>query len=342
MKTGLIGFIINSEFRQNFVAFFIALTATYSIAYTSLQYVNSDNFGGNSDILVYMAIARGEDVKSEVHRESRALTISIVKLLPDPPGFIFSPGRQVDDEWILKFKFALTNSFFVFGTAFFMWLYSCRIGFSSLESYLVMLLFLTSWTVIYQGVIPLVDPSAFFFIAAGVFAIAVRKIWLFAGVLAIGIFAKESVGIIVPFALITVTQHRILWSVVSILVVLPYILWMFLLGENEFVNLGHLDPSHIQNSIKIIPEYLRLNIAIEVMATFGILWLFAFYALVTGKLSNEMRRQYIWVLAIFGMAMVLGTGLGRTLFLTFPVIIPSSVIGIRYLIGKELSLNAKS
>ena len=154
MTTRLNALWARPRVRQMAVAIAIALTATYSISYTSLQYVDSENFGGNSDILLYMAIARGEEVESDLARESRALSIWLVKALPDPPRFVFADGRAVNDEWNLKVKFAAVNAAFLVGAALMMWYYATRIGFSALESYLVMLLFLTSLTVVYQGAIP--------------------------------------------------------------------------------------------------------------------------------------------------------------------------------------------
>jgi len=334
LTTRVAAFWALSSVRQTAVAVAIALTATYSIAYTSLQYVDSDNFGGNSDILVYMAIARGEEVEGDVSRESRTLTVWLVKALPDPPGSVFAAGREVDDEWRLKFKFAVVNSAFLMGAALLMWLYSRRTGFSVLESYLVMLLFLTSLTVVYQGAIPLVDPSSFFFISFGALAIAARRLWLMAAVLAVGLFAKESVVVIVPLALVTVDRRRLWLAGVAILALVPYLVWRLLFGADESAGLGHLDPDHIRRAIEIIPNYFRFNVVAEVVAAFGLLWVLALYALVTGRLSGEMRRQYLWVIAVVGMGVFLATGLGRTLFLTFPVIIPSAVVGVRSLVGR--------
>jgi hypothetical protein len=323
------------DVRRTAVAVAIALTATYSIAYTSLQYIDSDNFAGNSDILLYMAIARGEEVESDVSRESRALTIWLVKVLPNLPGSAFASGRVVDDEWRLKVKFAAVNSAFLVGTAVLMWLYTRKTGFSVPESYLAMLLFLVSWTVVYQGAIPLVDPSSFFFIAFGAVAIAYRNLWLFGAVLLLGLFAKESVAVIAPLAAVSVDRQRLRWIGVSVGAAVPFVAWRLLSGDEDSTGLGHLDPDHIRHAIEIIPDYFRFNIAAEVVATFGLLWALAAYAFFTGRLPAEMRRQYLWVVAVAAMAVFLASGLGRTIFLAFPVIIPSAVIGIRHLVGSS-------
>jgi hypothetical protein len=216
-----------------------------------------------------------------------------------------------------------------------MWLYSRRTGFSVLESYLVMLLFLTSLTVVYEGAIPLVDASSFFFIAFGAVAIAARNLWLMAGVLGVGLFAKEAVAVIVPLALVTVERRRLWWAAAAVPGAAAYLAWRLLTGDDDSSGLGHLDPDHIRHSIEIIPDYFRFNVAAEVLASFGLLWALALYALATGRLSAELRRQYLWVVAVVAMAVLLATGLGRTLFLAFPVIIPSAVVGIRHIAGRS-------
>ena len=137
------------QLRQWAVVLVIALTVTYSVMYTSLQYYNSENFAGNTDSIVYMALARGEDIETRRSKGARVLTILLVKMLPDPPSAIFHVRRNVTSEWILKFKFALVNSAFLVGTAWLIWFYLKKLGFSEAAALLGMLLFLTSLSVVY-------------------------------------------------------------------------------------------------------------------------------------------------------------------------------------------------
>ena len=156
-----------------------------------------------------------------------------------------------------------------------------------------------------------------------------------AGVLAVGLFAKESVAVIVPLALVTVERPRLWWAAAAVPGVAAYLAWRLLTGSDDSSGLGHLDPDHIRHSIEIIPDYFRFNVAAEVVASFGLLWALALYALLTRRLSADLRRQYIWVVLVFAMAVLLATGPGRTLFLAFPVIIPSAVVGIRHIAGRS-------
>ena len=192
------------------IVFVVALTVTYSITYTSIQYFSSDNYAGNSDALLYMAFAEGENVGSRRSKSSRVLTIQLVKLLPDPPSAIFHRDRAVTDEWILKIKFAAVNSAFLVGAALLLWYYLRRLRFSIPESYLGMLLFLTSVAVVYSSTIPMVEASSFFFITLCAVAIVNRNLPLFALGLLIGLFAKESVAFVIPLALLAVAERR-LW-----------------------------------------------------------------------------------------------------------------------------------
>ena len=320
------------EVRQTVVAVLIALTATYSIAYVSIQYVDSENYGGNRDTLDYLAFARGEKVNTEVLSEARALTVWLVKALPNPPAFLFAEGRDVDDEWNLKIRFAAVNSAFLVGAALLLWVYCGQIGMSALESYLGMLLFLTSLTVVYQGAIPLVDPSAFFFIALGMVAIASDKVWLFAVVLAVGLFAKETTGFLLPLALVTVERRRLWWLAAALPGIALFLAWRWFVVPEGSGNLGNLDPERIREAIGGLSQLLRVNRAAEVVSSFGLLWIPALYALVSGKLPARMRWQYLWVALVLVAPILLGTNLGRVWFLAFPVIIPSAVIGIRHIL----------
>ena len=320
------------EVRQAAVAVVIALTTTYSIAYTSIQYVGSENYGGNSDITEYMAFARGEKIDTKVLKEARALTIWLVKALPKPPSFLFAEEREVDDEWNLKIRFAAVNSAFLVGTALLVWFYCGQIGFSVLESYLGMLLFLASHTVVYQGAIPLVDPSAFFFIALGMVAIASGKVWLFAIAFTVGLFAKETTVLLLPLALVTIERRRRWWLAVALSWLAVYLAWRSFVVLEGSGNLGHFDPERIRGAIGGLPSHLTFSSAVSLVSSFGLLWIPALYALVSGKLTAQMRRQYLWVAMVLAAPFLLGTSLGRVLFLTFPVVIPSAVIGIRHIL----------
>lgn len=318
--------------RQAIVAVVIALAATYSIAYTSIQYVDSENYGGNRDMLEYLAFARGEKIDTEVLKEARALTIWLVNALPNPPSFLFAEGREVDDEWNLKIRFAAVNSAFLAGAALLLWVYCGQIGLSVSESYLAMLLFLTSLTVVYQGTIPLVDPSAFFFIALGMVAIASGKAWLFAIVVGVGLFAKETTGFLIPLALVTVERGRLWWLAAAVPGVAVYLAWRWGVVSDGSENLGNVDPERIRGAIEGIPRLLRFNKVADYASSFGLLWAPALYALASGKLPVQIRRQYLWVALVLVAPIVLGTNLGRVAFLAFPAVIPSAVIGIRHIL----------
>ena len=96
-------------------------------------------------------------------------------------------------------------------------------------------------------------------------------------------------------------------------------------------DVGHLDPDHLRGALNAIPNYLRFNIFADLFSSFGLLWIPAFYALFKAKLAPELRRQYLMIALLFLVALLVGTGFGRTVFLAFPVVIPGALIGIRAL-----------
>ena len=307
----------------------IALTVTYSVMYTSLQYYNSENFAGNTDSIVYMALARGEDIETRRSKGARVLSILLVKMLPDPPSAIFHVRRNVTSEWILKFKFALVNSAFLVGTAWLIWFYLKKLGFSEAAALLGMLLFLTSLSVVYSSTIPMVEASSYFFLALCAVAIAYRNRPLFAVAFLVGLFAKESVALILPLALLAVSERRLSWIGAALPGMVVYLGWRAWGVQSGSGDLGHLDPEHLKSALNSIPAYLRFSKFMDLFASFGLLWVPAFYAMLTGRLTRELQRQYLWIAMLFLVALLVGTGFGRTVFLAFPVVIPGALIGIR-------------
>ena len=309
----------------------IAVTVTYSVMYTSLQYYNSENYAGNADSIAYMALARGEDVTPRLSKSSRALTIWLVRLLPDPPSAIFHVRRDVTSEWILKVKFALVNSGFLVGTAWLIWVYLKRLGFPVPVAHLGMLLFLTSLPVVYASTIPTVEASSYFFVALCAVAIAYRNLPLFAVAFLVGLFAKESMALVIPLAILAVPERRLWWIGAALPGLVVYLAWRAWGIQSGTGDVGHLDPEHLKNSLSGMRHYLRFNVFMDLVASFGLLWIPAFFALLSGRLTRELKRQYIWIAMLFLLALLIGTGFGRTVFLAFPVVIPGALIGIREL-----------
>jgi hypothetical protein len=322
------------QLREWVVVLVIAVTVTYSVMYTSLQYYNSDNYAGNSDSIVYLALARGENVETRRSKGARVLTILLVKMLPDPPSAIFNVRRDVTDEWILKVKFALVNSLFLVGTACLIWVYLRRLEFSVAAAHLGMLLFLTSLAVVYSSTIPTVEASSHFFLALCAVAIAYRNRPLFAIAFLVGLFAKESVAFILPLALLAVSERRLSWISAALPGMVVYLGWRVWGVQSGSGDLGHLDPGHLKSALNGIPDYLRFSIFMDLFASFGLLWIPASYALLTGRLTRELQRQYLWIAMLFLVALLVGTGFGRTVFLAFPVVIPGALIGIRAFLAR--------
>ena len=317
------------QLREWVVVLVIAVTVTYSVMYTSLQYYNSDNYAGNSDSIVYLALARGENIGTRRSKGARVLTILLVRMLPDPPSAIFNVRRDVTDEWILKVKFALVNSIFLVGTAWLIWVYLRRLSFSVSAAHLGMLLFLTSLSVVYASTIPMVEASSYFFLALCAVAIAYRNRPLFAVAFLVGLFAKESVAFILPLALLAVSERRLSWIGAALPGLVVYLGWRAWTVQSGSGDLGHLEPEHLKSALTGIPNYLRFSIFMDLFASFGLLWIPTFYALHSGRLTRELQRQYLWIAMLFLVALLVGTGFGRTVFLAFPVVIPGALIGIR-------------
>lgn len=325
-----------SGLRHFIVALIIAMSVTYSIAYTSIQYFNSNNVGGMNDAVGYMQLVEeGLQIKTRRSKNSRVFTVLIVRAIPDPPRWIFSRTRTVDQEWLIRIKFAAINSILVVGTAMLVW-YNLRIlAFSPLESYLGMLFFLGSLFVVYASTIPMVEASNFFFIALGTMAILRANMVLFGAALLVGLFAKETVGIIIPLALVSVPRRWrswLIWAVPGLGAYLAFRAWSLSQGTGD---LGEFEPDELLSVIGSFKYLIRFNVAAELVGAFGLLWVPALYALFTGRLPNMLRRQSIILGLLLIIALALGVSVGRTIFMAFPVIIPAALFGIRAFLRVE-------
>ncbi|MDP6511684.1 MAG: hypothetical protein QF878_00645 [SAR202 cluster bacterium] len=335
-RGGVTGFFDRAEVRQTIVALIIALTVTYSVMYTSLQYFNSNNVAGNSDALTYMEFATATgDIESRRSKQARIFTIWLVKLVPNPPSWIFSRDRTVNDEWLLRIKFAAVNSALVVGTAMLVWLLLRRQEFSVMESYLGMLMFLGSLFIVYTTTIPMVEASNYFFIALGAYAIFSEKLPLYGLALLLGLFAKETAGIILPLALVTYPRRWFAWfawAVPGLAIYMVFRAYSISTGEGD---LGHFDPEHLKGAIQSFTGLFRFNQGAELVGAFGLLWIAAGYAALKGKLSSLYRRQLLIVALLLLIALGFVVSLGRTVYMAFPVVIPVALLGIRAFLDQD-------
>ena len=324
-------FIDRLHLRQWAVLLVVTATATYSIMYTSLQHFTLENVGGSSDAIIYMKMAKGESFESRRSKMFRVLTPTLVKALPDPPRWAFSTGRTITEDWLIQVKFALVNGVFVIATGLILAYYLSRLGFSFVEIMIGVLLFLTSLTVVHMSTIPLVEASLLFFVALGAVAIVSGSAILLGIALIAGLFAKETAILLVPLALLARPSLWRWWILAALPGVGLYLLWRVVNTTSGNPDLGHLDPDHLLGALKSIPSFLRFNYMMDLFFAFGLLWVPALYALFTRRLPTLLSRSYWWVLLLLVIALLLGVGFGRTLFLAFPIVIPSALIGLRRL-----------
>jgi len=258
-----------------------------------------------------------------------------VKLVPNPPSWIFSRDRTVNDEWLLRIKFALVNSTLVASTAMVVWLLLRRQDFTVMESYIGMFMFLGSLFIVYTTTIPMVEASNYFFIALGAFAIYNKNMPLYGLALLIGLFAKETAGIILPLALVTYPRRWFVWSAWAapgLAIYMVFRAYSISTGEGD---LGHFDPEHLKGAMQSFTGLFRFNQAAELFGAFGFLWIAAGYALIKGHLPSLHQRQLLIVGLLLLIALGFVVSLGRTVYMAFPVVIPAALFGIRAFLNQN-------
>jgi hypothetical protein len=255
----------------------------------------------------------------------RILTPMLAATLPDPPAWLFDAARPLSGEWIDKIKFGFINFIFLSATGALFFYYLSSLGFLPLESLIGVLLFYSARPVLQSSGIPMVDASAVFFLLLGMWAIVRQAPLLLCVSFAAGIFAKETLLLIVPALLFSQMKGK----VKTLFFLSPVIIFYFFF---RFLSYGNINDLYFNfNVIALLDCFMsrvsRVSMLIDTFSSFGFLWLFMLYALFSGKAPLLLRR-WLWLLAVI---FLFSGGYGRILFLAFPVIIPLSLLGIRHL-----------
>ncbi len=78
-----------------------------------------------------------------------------------------------------------------------------------------------------------------------------------------------------------------------------------------------------------LKTFVDPNGLVDWISSFNLFWIPALYAIVR-RLTPSVLRGWLWFIPIVAvMILFLGGNLGRILFLTFPVVIPLALIGMR-------------
>jgi len=311
----------------------ISLSASYSVVYNAIQSFSNLEPGGNSDSLLYLSMYNSKTVQG--HWRYRVVTPFLAKALPDMPSSLFNQKRIITDFWIAKVKFGIVNFFFLSLTGILFFYFLLSFGFSLTESLLGILLFYTARPVIQNSGAPMVEASAYFFLILCLYATRLGNLPLLAIGFSIGVFAKETIFLIFPAILLSQLKNKTKAIIYLLPATAAYLLSRFHIypgAQETHLNLKYLlFPAGYQ-----LNSLFRFNKLADLISSFGLLWLPALYALGERKIDLQIRKWSYLIIFVLVIILLLNVdgNFGRLLFMSFPIVIPLALYGIRSMVGK--------
>lgn len=322
----------SAAFFRFLTVLLICLTASYAIVYTAIQNFSEADPGGNYDALLYLSIYRGQEAPVK-YWSSRIVTPFLARILPDPPGWLFSPQRELSEPWIAKIKFGTVNFIFLTLTGILLFYFLLSFEFSPAESLLGVLLFYSMRPVVQYAGTPMAEAVGYFFLLLCFYAIRKNNLILLAIGFLPGVFIKEAAFL--SFGAVLLFERRFWRSrfalralfllIACSLVFYATRLYIFHipLGERHF---SLLTTNNLKN---VLMGVFSFNKAADLLSSFGLLWILFAYGLIRGRPAELMRRWSYLVVVLLAVIFLLQLNLGRLLFFVFPVVIPLVLYGIR-------------
>jgi hypothetical protein len=301
----------------------ICITASYSIVYSNIQNFVVSKVRSN-DTSVYLDMY--ENVSFGSYQKCRILVPFLVRLLPDFPKDFFSEDRDMSkDYWMARIKFGMVNFCFLVGCGFILFYFLKNYGFNTLESITGTLMFYTARPVIQEAGASMVEASAYFFLILCLYAIKKENILMFCIGFSIGLFAKESVFLVLFLLLFSNTRFKLKFLYSVIPVILAYLWFRHSVVKFECF----LEMNHFSEMKHKLYGLTHLNNLLDLFSSFGMLWFPAIFALKYKKLPKELYSYCFLVPFLFIIIVFFGLTLGRALFMAFPVVIPLALFGLR-------------
>lgn len=308
------------------IALLISFSISLSIVHTSINTLDENSLGGLVDSRAYVSSYYGEELHG--HWRYRILTPGLARLVPDGVENLLlrdpTPYRRAH----LHFAFVNLGFLTLTGVLFFDYL----LLFVT-EVWLAMLgitIYLTSRVNVQSGGAPMVDPAAFFFLLLGAWAILKRRpVWLLLA-MTLGIFAKETTLLLWPLLGLADLPWRI--KARNALLLIPgtigYMLFRFVLFPDP-VGESYFNLTALEGVLARFSTFFDSNSVVDWVSSFNLFWLPALYALWRVKKPIILIRWVWFVPLVIAMILLLDGNLGRILFLTFPVVIPLALLGMR-------------
>jgi hypothetical protein len=325
----------------------LCLAAAASLVYfpiTKYDVEDPATGGKTADVAQYIRMFQGAALTEiPTPYRYRVLTPWLARQVPWLPDSV-SQHYDISPVKIVKFKFGMVNMAGLAAAGFFLYLLGRALRLTSSESLLGSYLFFTAFFVVNYGGVPLVDSLSWAFLTLGIYAAVTDRYLLLFLAFTIGMFAKET-NILIPVAVLLLSDSRRV-KLAKALLCLPGIAGygifrLCILPTDAWVNYGLA--SALQKVLQaVIPSKIWIYWIIDGGLTFGVLWGLALHGflLIRQRRSDPLYRLSFLVPLVMVIPFLIGSNVGRIWFLSFPIMIPLSLVSLRRVLGGDPKIDA--
>lgn len=292
--------------------------------------------GRHGDVAQYVRLAQGVPLE-EIPKpyRYRILVPWLASLVP-VPGALLDGIYEVSPEKLVSLRFGVVNSVALAAAAGCLFALLGLWGFAPSERLIGSLLFLTAFYVVNWATTPMVDAAAYAFLTAALWCALTQRGPALCAVVCVGMFAKETLVLSVPLVLLLVRERAQAWRLCAWCApgMLAYAIFRLQLPTE----LGYrYDPATLLAHFRRLGSPARLAwLAIDLVQVYGALWILAALGWRALRQPAHPLARGVWILPIvFALPLVLGTNFGRIWFLSFPVVIPMALLGLRRVLAED-------
>lgn len=308
--------------KKNIFVILLLISTAISTFYWSIS-IFRDYDENTTDIVQYKLLVHAP-LKNQVLAPYayRLLTPKLVYLLDQIQTPLFSSSKHNIKKDPIAIQFAFINLFFTMFTSITLYFFLLNFQLEKVFSFLGSLLYLTSYYVITWNYLPLVDASGHFFLILGLLFVVKRRYVSLLICVLIGMWAKETTGLLLIAALLVDYKNKIL--VISCIPgMILYVIVRFFILENIPVYEGTL----YEYLSMVISKYTSIvywfDLLIRSFFIFLPISIFSIYKN-WKNFQNEFKRLLLFVIPIFAQTLVATDG-GRLLFYAFPFVFYGTV-----------------
>lgn len=334
------------NWQERICLFLLFLSASFAICYWAIAKYDVQTDLESSDARMYIKMSQSDFdgvARRFQYRILMPLMVRGVAKATERMGVesFLSKYFQDVDRKMAQLHFGIINILALTGTAFALFYYGLRFGFSKFESLAGSFIYLTSFFTVNYFSITLVDSLSCFFLMTGFYAIVSNSIAGLFVSLVLGALAKETIFVLVLAVLISKQKLRKEMLGISALAVFLYALYIFFFpiktvddGVYIFSVLSNVES--MNKSLRTFLGSFNFYSLLEYIEVFSFGWVLFVYALLRCSLPAFLKRTSWLLLLPLIMTPLQSVGAnGRVTFYLFPIVIPCALFGLRQILSRN-------